>query len=103
MKCVSEYLTRNDNKSIIITSQLPKLIIVDTETKVNEHLLRISSGYITISEPLKNGSTVYLNVKATVTQITEKDNQDNTVDIVHTVKGEIAHVITDKGKDIFND
>lgn len=59
---------------------------------INEHLLKVSAGYIILITPLQIGTDVTINLQGTVTQITDKDNQDGTVNRVYTVKGVLATV-----------
>lgn len=58
--------------------------------KINEHLVKISAGYIVIPNELKMDEEVALIVKGQVTKIEDKSNQDGTIDRIYTVKGEIA-------------
>lgn len=61
---------------------------------INEHLVTISKGFISVDTELDLGSDVILKVNGTVTQITDKDNQDGTINRVYTVKGIISEVMS---------
>ncbi len=60
---------------------------------INEHLLKISAGSITLLSPLELGSEVSLLVKATVTKVEDHDNQDGSFNRVYVVKGGLAESI----------
>ena len=60
--------------------------------KVNDHLIQVSAGYISIGEPLGMGDTVTVVIEGDVTQVKQNDNQDGTYDFIYKVKGSIAEV-----------
>ena len=57
---------------------------------VNEHLVKISAGFIPIEHELKLGDDITLTVDATITKIEQRDNQDGTYNQVYVAKGVIA-------------
>ncbi len=61
--------------------------------KINERLIRVSSGLIVTSQSLEIGSDISLSIEGTVTKIEYKDNQDGTVDEVMVVKGIICEKV----------
>ena len=69
--------------------------------KVDQHLVKVSAGYVYIDKALKIDKDVILTIEGNVTKTEDKSNQDGTVDRVYTVKGTIAKVdrqMTDYGK-----
>ncbi len=58
--------------------------------KIDERLVKVSAGAITIPESLKVGEEVALYVKGTVVKVEYHDNQDGTVNEMAVVKGELA-------------
>ena len=57
---------------------------------VNEHLVKISAGFIPIEHELKLGDDITLTVDATITKIEQRDNQDGTYNQVYVAKGVIV-------------
>lgn len=60
--------------------------------KINDHLIQVSAGYISVGEPLSMGDTVTVIVEGDVVQVKQDDNQDGTYDFIYKVKGSIAEV-----------
>jgi len=65
---------------------------------VNEHLVKISAGFIPIEHELTLGDDVTLTVDATITKIEQRDNQDGTYNQVYVAKGIVTEVIDDSTK-----
>lgn len=64
--------------------------------KIDEELVKVSAGYITIEDHLEVGEDVAIMVKGTISKDEHKDNQDGTVNRIVTVKGRIASSIYPK-------
>jgi hypothetical protein len=56
------------------------------KAKINEHVLKISSAGVNLPEGLEQGHRYLITTEADVYEITEKDNQDGTIDKIYKVK-----------------
>lgn len=59
-------------------------------TKINEHLVKISAGYIPIAKPLEMDQDYQLIVEGQVVKTEDKSNNDGSVNRVYTIKGIIV-------------
>lgn len=62
------------------------------DNTVSDHLLRVSSGYIELPQPLEIGADVTLTLHGSVVKTEDRDNQDGTVQRIYTVKGMIVEL-----------
>lgn len=61
--------------------------------RVDEHLVKISAGYIVVDAPLELDDDVTLIVRGAVTKTEDKTNNDGTFNRVYTVKGIITECL----------
>jgi hypothetical protein len=54
--------------------------------KLNEKLIRISAGYIPITQDLTLGTEVIIQAKGTVVKEEKQDQQDGSYNLVHVIK-----------------
>jgi hypothetical protein len=70
--------------------------------KLNENLITISAGYITVDKELNLGDDITLEVEGSVIEKKQSDNQDGTYNVTCKIKGMIAGV-KHSGKSIDHD
>jgi hypothetical protein len=73
---------------------------------INEHILKISSAGVSLPEPLELGHRYLINTEVDITDVTDKDNQDGSLDRIYkarqaghiTIQLEAGKVIKAKDK-----
>lgn len=63
--------------------------------RINENLIKISAGYITVAQELELDTDITLMVNGAVVKCEDRSNQDGTVNRIYTIKGIIAEVSKD--------
>lgn len=63
------------------------------QKKIDEHLVKISAGFVPIADELAIDEDVTLIVQGAVTKTEDRSNQNGTVKRVYTVKGIIAEAV----------
>ena len=56
------------------------------DMKVNDHLLRISAGYISTNKEFNLGDDVKITLSGSVTKVEHHDNQDGTFNRIAVIK-----------------